>query len=171
MADLRGASLVNLSQLHKVDLNVFHIAMKILEDYPRGSAAASRYEDIVTVVTVLFFSLKARELVRLNSAFFGSPSLLESGGASDISRETSETRRLRVTRVGFVRLRSHVTLRACVLCVCVCDQNVAKKEKKKSQFRGQCLCVRARARARLLVRFQRPVLTSFSSSPPFPFIG
>lgn len=121
MADLRGASLVNLSQLHKVDLNVFHIAMKMLEDYPRGSAAASRYEDVVTVVTVLglFFSLKARELVRLDSAFFGSPSLLESGGASDISRETSETRRLRCHWSG-VRAtpQSRDTSSVCV-CVCV----------------------------------------------------
>lgn len=55
MADLRGAPVVNLSQLPKVDLNVFHIAMKMLEDYRRGSAAASRYETVVTVVNVVFF--------------------------------------------------------------------------------------------------------------------
>lgn len=93
MADLRGASLVNLSQLHKVDLNLFHIAMKMLEDYPRGSAAASRYEDVVTVVTVLgfFFSLKARELVRLDSAFFGSPSLLESGRERHFSGDVRDS--------------------------------------------------------------------------------
>lgn len=77
VADLRGASLVNLSQLHKVDLNVFHIAMKILEDYPRGSAAVSRYEDIVTVVTVLFFFLKG---ARIGSFRLGIFRIAESPG-------------------------------------------------------------------------------------------
>lgn len=118
-----------------------------------------------------FFSLKARELVHVDSAFFGSPSLLESGGASAISRETSETRRLRCHSSG-VRATPQSRDTSSV-CVCVCDQNVvnSSKKKNKSQFRGQCLCARARARARLLFRFQRLVLTSFSSSPPSPFIG
>lgn len=71
MADLRGASLVNLSQLHKVDLNVLHIAMKMLEDYRRGSAAASRYETVDTVVNVFFFlPLKGARFVSLPLGIF-----------------------------------------------------------------------------------------------------